>query len=214
MKSLPNVTLIAFDGVNVAQTARVVSHCSKLIQFGKVLIVTDHPMQVLNHGFQPSEVMMTGFATKNDYMQWEIMHQFHCVQTDYCLFVSHDGMIINPLAWEDEFLNYDYIGAPWPAWWIGKSVIGPNLVGNGGFYLTSKRFLKACHDCAAAYRWGFPSDIWRCQVMYHAFVGMGLKYAPVATAARFSWESTDDGCGNKNSFGYHGFRPEKTFPLL
>lgn len=35
------------------------------------------------------------------------------IETDYVLIVQYDGFILNPKAWMDEFLEYDYIGAPW-----------------------------------------------------------------------------------------------------
>ena len=30
------------------------------------------------------------------------------------LIVQDDGFIINKNLWDEEFLSYDYIGAPWP----------------------------------------------------------------------------------------------------
>ncbi len=39
------------------------------------------------------------------------------VETDYMLIVQGDGFIVNPDAWDDEFLDYDYIGAPWCLPW-------------------------------------------------------------------------------------------------
>ena len=36
------------------------------------------------------------------------------VETSHCLFVHGDGYVINPELWKDEWLDYDFIGAPWP----------------------------------------------------------------------------------------------------
>jgi hypothetical protein len=30
------------------------------------------------------------------------------------LLIHDNGFVVNPDSWKDEFLNYDYIGAPWP----------------------------------------------------------------------------------------------------
>jgi hypothetical protein len=35
------------------------------------------------------------------------------IDTDYCLLVQPDGFVINPDKWDDDWYNYDYIGAPW-----------------------------------------------------------------------------------------------------
>jgi hypothetical protein len=34
--------------------------------------------------------------------------------TEFAILVHEDGFIVNPECWSDEFLKYDYIGAPWP----------------------------------------------------------------------------------------------------
>ena len=36
------------------------------------------------------------------------------IHTDYAMSVHADGFIVHPEMWRDEFLKYDYIGAPWP----------------------------------------------------------------------------------------------------
>jgi hypothetical protein len=60
------------------------------------------------------------------------------VQSDYNIIVQADGFAVNGSAWTDEFLEYDYIGAPW-TWW------GPEheQVGNGGFSWRSRRLYDA-----------------------------------------------------------------------
>lgn len=36
------------------------------------------------------------------------------IETDFVMLVHYDGFIVHPELWRDEFLDYDYIGAPWP----------------------------------------------------------------------------------------------------
>lgn len=57
------------------------------------------------------------------------------IETSYVLIIQYDGFILNPDAWTDEFLEYDYIGAPW--WYTDDC-----NVGNGGFSLRSKKLLE------------------------------------------------------------------------
>jgi hypothetical protein len=58
-----------------------------------------------------------------------------CVHTSHMLIIQWDGWVINPQAWTDDFLSFDYIGAVWP--WHKE-----NRVGNGGFSLRSTKLMK------------------------------------------------------------------------
>ena len=63
------------------------------------------------------------------------------VTTDFAIYCQWDGFGINPQHWTDEFLHYDYIGAPWHS----IPPYHPTLrVGNGGISVRSKRWLEAC----------------------------------------------------------------------
>ena len=61
------------------------------------------------------------------------------IDTDFVLICQHDGFILNPKAWTDDFYLYDYIGAPW---WHQDH----KAVGNGGFSLRSKKLLQVGSD--------------------------------------------------------------------
>ena len=39
--------------------------------------------------------------------------QYH-IRTPYALLIHADGYVVRPQAWKEEFLQYDYVGAPWP----------------------------------------------------------------------------------------------------
>ena len=36
------------------------------------------------------------------------------IQTSHCLLIQSDGFVLFPDKWDDSWLDYDYIGAPWP----------------------------------------------------------------------------------------------------
>jgi hypothetical protein len=58
------------------------------------------------------------------------------IQGTHLLVMQWDSFIINPQYWNNSFLEYDYIGAPWPH--------HPKTpVGNGGFSLRSKKLFLA-----------------------------------------------------------------------
>jgi len=149
------------------------------------------------------------------YSKFCVEHLTEFISTNYALCIQLDGFIINPELWQDEFLNYDYIGAPWQT---KKNRPIPNgiIVGNGGFSLRSKRFL----DAAAKLKWhnnwdgcGLPKQHWGNEDYFLAvlnrkyFEAQGIKFAPIELASQFSVQSGDP-LGRrhilKNVFGFHG----------
>jgi hypothetical protein len=124
----------------------------------------------------------------------------------YALFCQHDGYPININCWDDRFLDYDYIGAPWP----NKEF--KNRVGNGGFSLRSKKFLEVCTDLFKDYpdiviRYNHPDylneDFLACNVYYDEMMERGIKFADVETASKFSIEHPILEMKNQ-TFGFHG----------
>lgn len=126
------------------------------------------------------------------------------ITTDFVLLVQIDGYIINPKLWDNRFLDFDYIGAPWP--WH-------NVVGNGGFSMRSKKFINTSakltyikdhpeYDLC-------PEDNFLCLPNYNRsfFLNHGCRFADVLTGLRFSFEhpmSINPNHTIKNSFGFHG----------
>lgn len=97
------------------------------------------------------------------------LHQY--IQTEYALTVQEDGWVIDGDNWKDEFLKYDYIGAPthlgrvsledkreihtlfqWTQF-LNNADASVEVVFNGGFSLRSKKFLEA------PARYGMPYTI-------------------------------------------------------
>lgn len=128
------------------------------------------------------------------------------VDTDFALYVQADGFALNESAWTDEFLEYDYIGAPWPFY---KDGLGD--VGNGGFSLRSRRLHDALLDLrvgSSLFNSAFE-DTLICRTFRRQLEkDYGIRYAPIELAARFSMEipsmtpNIDKWIGR--SFGFHG----------
>jgi hypothetical protein len=115
------------------------------------------------------------------------------------LSIQDDGFIINPHLWTDEFLEYDYIGAPWPALhWCNK-----NRVGNGGFVLKSKKFMDIEQTLPST---NAHNDVLVTNTYFDYFTYYGCKYAPIELAAKFSLEHAVPECeyNLENTFGFHG----------
>ena len=163
---------------------------------------------------------------------WMTLYNVHAlvncpivVQTDYNLIVQSDGFAINPDAWTDEFLDYDYIGAVWP-WYRTKY-----RVGNGGFSLRSKKLYEALREIKydrvmkysdfkghASYEEDainipdlddkiIPEDALICRYLRDALeTSFDIKFCPEDLASRFSIEDSTHSTWIGKSFGFHGKR--------
>jgi len=120
------------------------------------------------------------------------------VTTPFVLVFQWDGFVLDPGAWTDAFLDYDYIGAPWEE----ASAPPGRRVGNGGFSLRSRRLLEALQDPALAFDPRRPEDKVICRELRPALEARhGVRFAPVELAARFAFEHLPP---PHPTFGFHG----------
>jgi Protein of unknown function (DUF5672) len=122
------------------------------------------------------------------------------VKCDYMLNIQADGFVTTPELWDESFLDYDYIGAPWPT-----GLTTGSRVGNSGFSLRSRRFMEASSFGPAYEMEG--DDVYWTQTAHHYFLGKGMKYAPLDVAARFAVENDIPEHPNRTPetcFGQHG----------
>src|SRR6185312_821905 len=115
--------------------------------------------------------------------------------TEYVLVVQQDGWIINADAWDDEFYNYDYIGASW--------VYEHNRnVGNGGFSLRTKKLQTILAEDEMIDICGHE-DQSICIIYGEYLQGKyGIKFATEKVADKFSFELREP---TQHTFGFHGY---------
>lgn len=190
---LPDVTLCAISSVNIAATVRALRHSMAQARFGEVLLFTDATGIALPPGIRTVPITRLGSAA--DYSRFVLDRLHPWIATSHCLIVQWDGFIIDPGAWDDAFLSFDYLGAPWPQFADGHDV------GNGGFSLRTRRLLAAC--AAPEFQSdGLAEDLAICRTHRDMLERRhGMRYADRATAARFSFERDRTAAA---SFGFHG----------
>jgi len=184
-----DVTLIVFEGVKARheQSEKLFNHLFGLGGFGDAVYIAE------DCNYQQA-------------MHWELGRFADYFDTSHALICTHDGFISNPHLWDDSWLEYDMIGAPWPAFWnVG------HRVGNTGFTLQSQKFLQMAAKAEALWR-GEAGDVFLCRTMEQGFRDNDIKYAPVNVAAAFSWEHyiEENTAGPDRSFGFHGWVAGKT----
>jgi len=133
-------------------------------------------------------------------------------KTSHCLIVQSDSFVVNSDLWKDEFLDYDYIGGPWPDKIKVDSAITLDLkknpVGNGGFSLRSQKLVKTTSKIDFN-SLNFPmkaEDVVICYYLYQKMIDNGIRFAPPKLAAQFSMENVDRLYGQdlNTVFGFHG----------
>lgn len=178
MIELPNVTLLLYNPDKSSDLGEVVlAEATKGIVFGKVLQICTKAPQDSKF---PYLLVPESSWKEGQRFQSYLINDFF--DTEFVLHIETDGYPVNPHLWQDKFLQFDYVGAPWPTTYTQN-----NRVGNGGCSLRSKRFTQWCSDNRNEYVNGMSSDIWFCQYMYPENRHV-LKYADLETAIQFSFE--------------------------
>ena len=201
MLKLPNISLVTINTDSPNKGLAVLKHCAALVEFGEIIMFTHKPLDM------PSNIKLQLIDNCNyvQYNQFIVRELAAHIKTDFVLIVQTDGFILNVDKWKPEFLNYDYIGAPWPIEWNF-----PQRVGNGGFCLRSKKFLTASAALdnidSNANGENRNEDAYLCKTNYNKLINMGIRFAPVELAADFSLEAFCSDCPRTyaDTFGFHG----------
>jgi Protein of unknown function (DUF5672) len=191
---MPDVTLCCVDTRHTGQAWQAIQRCMANAQFGQVLFFCSQEAAATAHerpGIQ--HIAISTLRSIQDYSRFMLRELGHHVQTSHALVIQWDGYITSPECWRDDFLSWDYIGAPW----VYK--IRPSEVGNGGFSLRSRALLQATQ--VLPWDGTQPEDDAICRAMRPSLETQhGLKIAPVPVAERFSHEYGP----HTESFGFHG----------
>ena len=204
MKKLPQVTLVAVTSIKIPETIKALRKSMSGIQFGEVLLLTDQNISLEKFGIRVIQTQKLDYKGYSEFMLYKLKEY---ISTDFALVVQYDGYVIRPNSWSDEFLKYDYIGAPWRKD-LHFTPQGINVrVGNGGFSLRSKKLLEAPSKLNLPFtdrgRGYFNEDGNICVYHRKTLEEAGIQFAPVDIASRFSRETICDDSYDK-PFGFHG----------
>lgn len=206
---LKDVTLLGIDCVDLDRLILAMNICQEKFEFADVKILTS------NLSDHKGIVKIGEIKTLEDYSKFVLFELDKYVQTPYVLIVQYDGFILNPEQWTDEFLKYDYVGAPWLVdnffvdhFKFPKELLGKTVVGNGGFSLRSKKLISLCASLVNRefFKVHHPEDLAICVYDRKFFEDNGIKFAPFEVAKKFSFEGE---FGERKDwdgeFGFHGF---------
>jgi hypothetical protein len=186
-------------------TVDVMQYCMRHAQFSEAVLFT--PIQREIPGIRRVNIRPMDLTDFNVYVNTSFPLHLH---GDFAMSVHHDGFPIRWDLWQSRFLDYDYIGAPWP----------DGTVGNGGFCIESRKMLDAKRRLPHPSRevdWiendrvvshSIPADVYLCRTHRKQLETDGVTWSPFGTALEFSTEQIGN---DKESFGFHGrtASPEK-----
>lgn len=189
---LSSVTLVAVTSVAIAATIDALQASMDQANFARVLLLSDKPPPPgASSAIEWKQI--APIRSRSDYSRFMLEELADQIDTNHLLCVQWDGFVLNGDAWDREFLDFDYVGAPWPQFSDDYNV------GNGGFSLRSRRLLNACRELP--FSGEVAEDVLICRLHRSEFERRGFRFAPEPVARKFSFERT---ASTGREFGFHG----------
>ena len=203
---LPDVTLVIYEVRAHTLGAMAVKDCMDKAEFAEVHIHTDDFTQFEEHigVHEDIKYFKVDGSLPKDVGQAYLWHEVpKYIGSSHVLNIEWDSFIINPEMWDNKFLEFDFIGAPWP-WRTGYNV------GNGGFSLLSRELLKFLEENRKKYPYSFPWDGALGLNHRKGLEGEGFVWAPWGVASAFAFESGL----LRNPRAHFGFHDCRNFPYM
>lgn len=193
MLKLKEVTICAVDCSMPKLAHRALRKSMESCVFGESILFTNDELDNIA-GIRV--VRIDPLGSIQDYSKF-IMKELHkYISTPYVLIIQWDGYVLDHMAWNSDFLGFDYVGAKWPWHRDGKNV------GNGGFSLRSKKLLDAVATVDIPFLGDGPEDDQICRIYREKLEGkFGIKFANEEIADQFSYERS---LPDASTFGFHG----------
>lgn len=189
MLSLPQVTLVAVTSVNKEDHEAALKMSQDGIKFGAVKL-----LDLNTHNIDEWNKAIIKELPKH-------------IDTEFAFLIHADGYIIHPELWKDEWLKYDYVGAPWPLPQDDYSYRDESgeiqRVGNS-VSLRSKKLM----DLVATREWkpyfgNTNEDGFICCHNRKWLEAQGCKFAPLKVAVHFSKEHEIPENVGLRTFAFH-----------
>lgn len=189
---IPQITIIAITDRDHGKTIEAIHKTLEHIRPARTILFSD--VFIESPKFECIMITPLRCSQKyNEFVTWELGK--YPIDTSHILLVQYDGHVLDASAWTDEFLQYDYIGAPW-TYTDGRNV------GNGGFSLRSMHLHRVlCTDKFITV--GSPEDEIICRLFRgYLEIHHKIKYAPEELASKFSFEMRPP---KQKTFGFHNY---------
>ena len=206
--NLPDVTLLAISSIQIPATINALALCASMMDFGAIKLLSHEKPEDLPTFITYENCSRITSSRDFDFYAFEELGKH--VQTSHMLMVQYHAWILRPELWRDEWLEYDFIGAPWyeAPEFISLSTGEMVRVGNGGFSLRSKKLLDmpkklGIHTISDR---GYTNDDGLINSYYRKlFLENGIHYPDVHVASVFSHENDIPENKGIPTFGFHRY---------
>lgn len=208
MRHIPNITLVAVATTKVEATLKAIEYSTKDLRFDNVILFSHYKPDSDFHGYE--YIKIEPFSNVGDWGRFIVFDLYKYISTDYIILIHADGFIVNPESWDENFLRYDYIGAPWPVPKDGfsyRDYLGNIIRVGNSVSLRSYKLLKMPSDLNLTWdnldHGYFHEDGFLAVQFRHVLQEKGIVFAPFTVACKFSREKTLYENKDINPFVFH-----------
>lgn len=208
MKHISNVTLVAVATTDVEATAKALQFSIRDLSFDRVLLISSYNPFPETESYEQIDIQP--FNSVGEWGEFVVFELHRHIHTDHIILIHADGFIVNPESWSDEFLEYDFIGAPWPLPkddFSYRDHFGNIIRVGNSVSLRSLKLLRLPSeiglDWATADHGFFHEDGFLCVQNRHILQYYGINYAPLSVACQFSRERSIQENKEINPFAFH-----------
>jgi hypothetical protein len=207
MLKLKNITIAALACTNIYETVRAMKYSMKNIEFADAVFVSHKKPFFLPENIRYEHTPQNKSIDDFNYKMIYEIHKY--IKTDFMLLVHYDGFVINPEMWKNEFLEYDYVGSPWPKLKSLKDINGNICRVGNSVSLRSKKLLEFPSKAGIPFepdgKGRYNEDLLICVKNKHLFEENGMKFAPVEIAKYFGREASIPETKGLKTFAFHDY---------
>lgn len=204
MNHITNCTLFVIDCIQPELAVKALEKTCEQLTFKEVTLFSHEKPHNFNNNFK--FIKIDKINSLEQYSEFMIYKLADYINTEFCFSIHCDGFVIRPDLWSNEYLEYDYIGAPWRK--DSYFIVDNNRVGNGGVSIRSKKLME--------YVKTIPNlkgneDVLICSTLKNSLEKQGFKFAPLDLASSFSVEHVCDDLLLQvgDTFAFHGKNTER-----
>lgn len=189
---LPEVTLICLTNRDFEGHKKALDKSCEGVDFGAVKLIWDDKI--------------TGIDEWNRKIIYELTDY---VQTEFAMLIHADGYVRNSHIWSDRFLEYDYIGAPWPLPqdnYSYRTSTGELVRVGNSVSIRSKRILSLPRELGLEWKPYYGNTNEDGFLTVHnrdTLKGHGVQFAPIEVAKHFSKEHEIEENEGLSTFAFH-----------
>lgn len=198
MINLPQISLVVMRGLNYQNEEhwQAIKKSTEKINFGAVVDI------------------QLGSIIDIDSWNYAVIYELSkYVNTTHCLFIHSDGYVINPSCWNEDWTQFDFIGAPWPLprdEYSYRDESGDLVRVGNSVSLRSKKLLDLIATRPKELFWWPKMKYGNCNedgfITCHNrkwLESQGCKFAPLEVAVHFSKEHEIPENKNIKTFMFH-----------